>query len=221
MGIPYEPCPHMNCRYHREGKGFYLSNCRYMEMTGQSRILGMTLEQAMDKKNCTHYEPKDGVKPVRRPPIPVDRTNSRIRELYDQGYYDRKIAEKLGISRGRVVNWRKRNKLPVNKEPPPTKYDWELGLQLYRRGMSDVQIAKQLGCSVNTVTNWRNRRELPANFPARRARIDWNLARQLYDEGLNDCQIAAKLKCHEASVLEWRKKNGLIAQKYRRAGNGQ
>ena len=35
------------------------------------RFQGMTLEQAMDKKNCPHYEPKDGVKPVRRPPIPV------------------------------------------------------------------------------------------------------------------------------------------------------
>ena len=106
----------------------------------------------------------------------------------------------------------------MNKEPPATKYDWELGLQLYRRGMSDVQISRQLGCSVNTVTNWRNRRELPANYPA--PRIDWTLARQLYDEGLNDCQIAAKLHCHEASVMEWRKKNGLIAQKYRRDGDG-
>lgn len=214
----YKPCPHLDCMYRRDNENRDWGNCAYLDITGHSRIKGMTLEQAMDKKNCPHYEPKDGVKPVRRPPIPVDHTNTRIRELYDKGWHDRKIAETLGISRGRVVNWRKRNKLPVNKEPPATKYDWELGLQLYRRGMSDVQISRQLGCSVNTVTNWRNRRELPANYPA--PRIDWNLARQLYDEGLNDCQIAAKLHCHEASVMEWRKKNGLIAQKYRRDGDG-
>ena len=214
----YKPCPHLDCRYYRDNVTRHLGNCMYMDITGHSRIKGLTLEQAMDKKHCPRYEPKDGAKPARRPPIPVDHTNARIRELYDKGWHDRKIAETLGITRSRVGNWRKRNKLPVNKEPPATKYDWELGLHLYRRGMSDVQISKQLGCSVNTVTNWRNRRELPANYPA--PRIDWNLARQLYDEGLNDCQIAAKLQCHEASVMEWRKKNGLIAQKYRRAGDG-
>lgn len=163
MGIPYEPCPHMNCRYHREGESFYLGNCRYMEMTGQSRILGMTLEQAMDKQNCTRYEPKEGEKPARRAPIPIDRTNTRIRELYDQGWYDKKIAEKLGISKNRVICYRKRNKLPANKEPAKTRYDWEKGMELYRKGLNDVEIAKELGCSNQTVWNWRQRMELPAN----------------------------------------------------------
>ena len=214
----YKPCPHLDCRYYRDNVTRHLGNCMYMDITGHSRIKGLTLEQAMDLENCPRYDQKEGAKPARREPIPVDRTNSRIRELYDQGLCDKEISAKLGISRNRVIYYRKRNRLPANREPAHTRYDWELGLQLYRRGMSDVQISKQLGCSVNTVTNWRNRRELPANYPA--PRIDWNLARQLYDEGLNDCQIAAKLQCHEASVMEWRKKNGLIAQKYRRVGNG-
>lgn len=218
MMSKYKPCPHLDCRYYRDNVTRHLGNCMYMDITGHSRIKGLTLEQAMDLENCPRYDQKEGAKPARRPPIPVDRTNSRIRELYDQGLCDKEISAKLGISRDRVIYYRKRNRLPANREPAHTRYDWELGLQLYRRGMSDVQISKQLGCSVNTVTNWRNRRELPANYPA--PRIDWTLARQFYDEGLNDCQIAAKLQCHEASVMEWRKKNGLIAQKYRRAVNG-
>ena len=163
MGIPYEPCPHTDCRYHREGESFYLGNCRYMEMTGQSRILGMTLEQARDTKHCTRYEPKEGKKAARRAPIPIDRTNSRIRELYDQGWYDKKIAEKLGISKNRVIHYRKRNKLPANREPAKTRYDWEKGMELYRKGLNDVEIGIELGCSNQTVWNWRQRMELPAN----------------------------------------------------------
>ena len=165
MGIPYEPCPYKDCRYHREGESFHLGNCRYLEMTGQSRILGLTLEQAMDKANCSRYEPRSGkAKPVRRSPVRMDHTNAQIRELYDQGWYDKAIAETLGISRSRVGNWRKRNKLPVNKEPPPTRFDWAKGMRLYRQGFSDVKIAEALDCSVGTVRTWRKRRELPANF---------------------------------------------------------
>ncbi len=160
----YKPCPHLDCMYRRDNENRDWGNCGYMDITGHSRIKGMTLEQARDKKHCPHYEPKDGEKPARRAPIPVDRTNSRIRELYDQGWYDKAIAETLGISRNRVINYRKRNKLPVNKEPPPTRFDWAKGMRLYRQGFSDVKIAEALDCSVGTVRTWRKRRELPANF---------------------------------------------------------
>ena len=78
----YKPCPHLDCMYRRDNENRDWGNCAYLDITGHARIKGLTLEQAMDKKNCPHYEPKDGVKPVRRPPIPVDHTNSRIRELY-------------------------------------------------------------------------------------------------------------------------------------------
>ena len=140
----------------------FLGNCAYMDITGHSRIKGLTMAQAMDKRNCPRYEPKEG-KAVRRTPIPIDRTNARIRELYDQGWYDKKIAEKLGISKNRVICYRKRNKLPANKEPAKTRYDWEKGMELYRKGLNDVEIAKELNCSNQTVWNWRQRMELPAN----------------------------------------------------------
>ena len=159
----YKKCPHLDCRYRRENNRMFLGNCAYLDITGHSRIKGLTLEQAMDKRNCQHYEPKKGAKPVRRAPIPIDRTNARIRELYDQGWYDKKIAEKLGISKNRVICYRKRNKLPANREPAKTRYDWEKGMELYRKGLNDVEIGMELGCSTQTVWNWRQRKELPAN----------------------------------------------------------
>lgn len=159
----YKPCPHLDCRYYRDNVTRHLGNCMYMDITGHSRIKGLTLEQAMDKKHCPRYEPKDGAKPARREPIPVDRTNARIRELYDQGWYDKKIAEKLGITKNRVICYRKRNKLPANKEPAKTRYDWDKGMELYHKGLNDVEIAKELNCSNQTVWNWRQRMDLPAN----------------------------------------------------------
>ena len=161
--MSYVPCPYKNCRYRREHNRMFLGNCAYMDITGHSRIKGLTMEQARDTKHCTRYEPKEGEKPERRAPIPIDRTNARIRELYDQGWYDKKIAEKLGISKNRVICYRKRNKLPANKEPAKTRYDWEKGMELYRKGLNDVEIAKELNCSNQTVWNWRQRMELPAN----------------------------------------------------------
>lgn len=161
--MSYMPCPYKNCRYRREHNRMFLGNCAYMDITGHSRIKGLTMEQARDTKHCTRYEPKEGEKPERRAPIPIDRTNARIRELYDQGYYDKKIAEKLGISKNRVICYRKRNKLPANKEPAKTRYDWEKGMELYRKGLNDVEIGIELGCSNQTVWNWRQRMELPAN----------------------------------------------------------
>lgn len=165
MGIPYEPCPYKDCRYHREGESFHLGNCRYLEMTGQSRILGLTLEQAMDKANCSRYEPRSGkAKPVRRSPVRMDHTNARIRELYDKGSYDRKIAEELGISKERVIYWRRRNKLPAHREPAKTKFDWDKAMELYREGMTDTQIAEELGCASYTVSEWRSRHGLTSNY---------------------------------------------------------
>ena len=162
--MKYEPCPHIGCRYHRDGENTHLGNCRYMEMTGQSRIKGLSIEQAMDKLHCPRFAGSDtGKKPVRAPVV-VDHTNARIRELYYRGCYDREIAEKLGISKGRVIHYRKRNNLPVNKEPPRTRFDWDKAMELYRGGMSDVKIAAALGCSTYTVARWRERRKLPANF---------------------------------------------------------
>ena len=161
--MSYKPCPHLACRYRRENNRMFLGNCAYMDITGHSRIKGLTMEQARDTKHCPRYEPKEGKKAARRAPIPIDRTNSRIRELYDQGWYDKKIAEKLGISKNRVICYRKRNKLPANKEPAKTRYDWEKGMELYRKGLNDVEIAKELNCSNQTVWNWRQRMELPAN----------------------------------------------------------
>ena len=165
MGIPYEPCPHTDCRYHREGESFHLGNCRYLEMTGQSRILGLTLEQAMDKGNCSRYEPRSGkAKPIQRSPVRMDHTNARIRELYDKGSYDRKIAEELGISKERVIYWRRRNKLPAHREPAKTKFDWDKAMELYRQGMTDTQIAEELGCASYTVAEWRSRHGLTSNY---------------------------------------------------------
>ena len=161
--MSYKPCPHLNCRYRRENNRMFLGNCAYMDITGHSRIKGLTMEQARDTKHCPRYEPKEGEKPAYRAPIPIDRTNARIRELYDQGWYDKKIAEKLGISKNRVICYRKRNKLPANKEPAKTRYDWEKGMELHRKGLNDVEIAKELNCSNQTVWNWRQRMELPAN----------------------------------------------------------
>lgn len=159
----YKPCPHLDCRYHRDSVTRHLGNCMYMEMTGHSRIKGLTQKQAMDLKNCTRYEQKEGAKPALRAPIPVDHTNARIRELYDQGLCDKEISAKLGISKNRVIYYRKRNRLTANREPAHTRYDWEKGMELYRKGLNDVEIGKELGCSNQTVWNWRQRKELSSN----------------------------------------------------------
>lgn len=165
MAKTYDPCPHKNCRYHREGESFHLGNCRYLEMTGHSRILGLTLEQAMDKVNCPKYKPRSGkAKPIQRSPVRMDHTNARIRELYDKGSYDWKIAEELGISKERVIYWRRRNRLPAHREPAKTKFDWDKAMELYRQGMTDMQIAEELGCASYTVSEWRSRHGLTSNY---------------------------------------------------------
>ena len=95
--------------------GVSTSTCDYILVTGKRR--GCPIDE-----NCTKYLKGDGT--VRRQVISLDggrrgrkRDDSRylaIKALYDEGLNDTQIAEKMGVSRGAIYNWRQREGLPAN-----------------------------------------------------------------------------------------------------------
>ena len=83
----------------------------------------------------------------------------RMRELYEQGMTDGKIAREMGlVDQSLVRKWRDRYGIPAhgNQKRVP-KFNQDLALQMYQDGSSDRQIAEAMDVDRSMVYQWRKR----------------------------------------------------------------
>lgn len=151
--------------------------CKFGDMFGVSRAL--LKAPTYPGGGCRLKRDKDGnpleVKPVQEKsdsakPREFEWDTDKALELYDNGAYDKEIAQQIGISVPTVFRWRKGLGLPPNKGrrlKDGTLINWDLAEGLYAEGLNDVQIAQQLGENVThgAVRDWRLRTKKPANQP--------------------------------------------------------
>jgi len=90
---------------------------------------------------------------------------SILQELYDQGLPDRDIANRVGISKQTVRNWRLKLGLPCHPAPsgPVNVADWDRAAVLHASGRTDEQLAEELGVARKTVQAWRQKNGLECN----------------------------------------------------------
>lgn len=151
--------------------------CKFGDMFGVSRAL--LKAPTYPGGGCRLKRDKDGnpleVNPVQEKSVPAkprefEWDTDKALELYDNGAYDKEIAQQIGISVPTVFRWRKGLGLPPNKGrrlKDGTLINWDLAEGLYAEGLNDVQIAQQLGENVThgAVRDWRLRTNKPANKP--------------------------------------------------------
>ena len=137
--------------------------CRYMEITGKSRIKGLPPKLQLPC-NCPYYEPSGRKAAALANPDWKDEALT----LYRAGATDKEIETALELRRGAACEWRHRMRLPVNRDQMGTgeRYDWEAARKLYDEGACDQEIMALLGCSQTTVVRWRDREGLELH-PAR------------------------------------------------------
>lgn len=135
----------------------------------------------------------------------------RFKKLYENGYNDRQIAEKMGFTTDSISNYRRRMGLA-----PHRKYcDYGKCMELYQRGYNDVQIASELGIAKETVGVWRKRNGLSTQNAIQASGIDRVIEEmedaisELYFEGYSDYKIGKILNIPVNTVNRWRVKNKL------------
>lgn len=153
--------------------------CKWLGLFGVSRIVldaptypggGCRLKRDKDG-NKLDVTPKSWINVPHKPKArEFEWDTVKAQELYDNGAYDKEIAQQIGISVPTVFRWRKGLGLPPNKGrrlKDGTLINWDLAEGLYAEGLNDVQIAQQLGENVThgAVRDWRLRTNKPANQP--------------------------------------------------------
>ncbi len=135
----------------------------------------------------------------------------RFKKLYEKGYNDRQIAEKMGFTVDSISNYRRRTGLPSHR-----KYcDYDKCMELYQRGYNDVQIASELRLAKNTVGIWRKRNGLPTQNAVQISGTDRvieeleDIIAELYFEGYSDYKIGQNLNIPVHTVNRWRVQNKL------------
>ncbi|WP_370312500.1 helix-turn-helix domain-containing protein [Sagittula sp.] len=89
---------------------------------------------------------------------------ARALRLYREGLLDSEIAERLGVSRSTVWNWRQGLGLSaIGRKGRPYLVDDAQARILHARGLSDTAIAAALGRPRRTITRWRRTAGLPRN----------------------------------------------------------
>ena len=160
-----ERCQHPDCIYRNRSDPTKSGNCDYFSFTGKCRTPSLA-EEEKSPGNCPRYV-SDG----RTCPTPTVEWRVTATALYNAGYTDREIAEKVGKDAATVQSWRQKVlRRPPNRPAPGfrSKFDWKKAEELYRHGASDMQIAKALGCCVSAVVHWRGKYELLPNTKRRR-----------------------------------------------------
>lgn len=97
----------------------------------------------------------------------------RMKELYEQGMSDGKIARELGlVDQSLVHKWRERYSIPAhgNQKRKP-KFDSVLAREMYDQGNNDQKIADHFGVDRSQVYQWRKKEGLEAKA-GRRTKVN-------------------------------------------------
>jgi uncharacterized protein YjcR len=135
----------------------------------------------------------------------------QFKKLYEKGYSDRQIAEKMGFAIDSISNYRRRVGLPSHR-----KYcDYSKCMELYLKGYNDVQIASELGISKSTVGIWRKRNGLLTQNAIQVSGIERiieeieDIIVNLYFKGYSDYKIGQILNIPVNAINSWRLRNKL------------
>ena len=158
--------------------------CCYHAIEGKSRIaqiykeLGVTkvtdeVRERLRPKNCRFYEhgrsraeKKQMLLPGSsgRSPCKMDAHEAEARRLYDEGLQDAQIAEKLGLSKVTVFEWRKKKGLPAHPKESRMRQHEDEARRLYDEGKTDREIGDAVGVTTSTVFRWRKDNGLPTKY---------------------------------------------------------
>ncbi len=140
-----------------------------------------------------------------------DSKHQRRIKFYKQGLNDKEIAEKVGLSRGGITDWRKRNNIPPNNNYKLNKKEQNKRMRLYNKGLTDPEIAEKLGEKKITISSWRYRNNLEPNTinGIELSEEEHEKRLKLYNEGLIDSEIAEKRNVSTSTIYTWRNNNEL------------
>ena len=198
--------------------------CSYLLITGHSRlaevyrrlqvnVLTDEVREAMRPENCRVYQRGEKIILQDEDQILLPGTlanhrrmdKTRAQELYERGFNDREIADKLGCACVTVRHWRQRQGLPHNYQHsavPPEDI-----MKLYREGKTDKEICLGLGISSGSLSKWRKKRGLPPNLSQEKK--DREVRLQLLKEGLSVQEIAERVGVSRSALHSWMKVRGL------------
>ncbi len=141
-------------------------------------------------------------------------TDQQLIELHAQGFNDRGVGEKLGVSFGLVGFHRKRLGLKPIRKHRSKDYkrkrlftDQQL-IELHAQGFNDREIGEKIGAHLNTVSVHRRRLELKVHGHRKRLFTDQQLI-ELHAQGFNDREVGEKLGVSGNTVCNRRRKLGL------------
>lgn len=146
-------------------------------------------------------------------PLTPDQEAERL-SLYQLGLRDGEIAERVGVHRTTIRQWRGDRGLLNNvSRAADARY-----MPLYERGYTDRAIAREIGVDRVSVRQWRRTRGLPSHKPTDvTLSEEQNAARMmLYSFGYSDRRIAKEQGITATPVLMWRRARGLPPNDARR-----
>lgn len=85
------------------------------------------------------------------------------KRLYELGFSDEAIAERLNVHKTTVRRWRWKNCAPYNPGPPKNGGAVDKRMYFYKQGLNDKEIGEKAGFSKSAVYHWRLKNNLPPN----------------------------------------------------------
>ena len=140
--------------------------------------------------------------PHKQPPARPPMDELRAMELFREGLDDLQIAEALGETKNRVVEWRYRMHLLRPRGGASEKQKKQRAEGLYGKNPPKEVFQPKKKAAI----------ELLLGKQKKYGRLDTERARELYDQGLGDQRIGDALDVAKETVASWRKKNGLLSQ---------
>lgn len=140
--------------------------------------------------------------PHKQPPARPPMDELRAMELFREGLDDLQIAEALGETKNRVIEWRYRMHLLRPRGGASEKQKKQRAEHLYGKNQPKKEFRPKKKSAV----------ELLLGKQKMYGRLDKERARELYDQGLGDQRIGNELDVAKETVASWRKKTGLPSQ---------
>lgn len=150
-------------------------------------------------------------------------TEQQLIELHEQGFNDREISDKLGVTPQAVGFRRKRLGLePIRKHKIGRLFTDQQLIELHAQGFNDREVGEKLGVSFGIVGFHRKRLGLK---PIRKHRVkDYKRKRlftdqqliELHKKGMNDREISEKIGAHQNTVSVHRRRLELKVHGHRR-----
>ena len=131
--------------------------------------------------------------------------------LYEEGYNDQEIGERVGISGSRICVWRKNEGLPTKHGRRVRRLDRTAIEALHREGLRPTDICRRLDISRMTYYRWKDENGIP-----NRPKWDQQKALELYKSGLVDREVAERVGISSETIGNWRREKGLSANGRRR-----